>query len=43
MVEAGLIDPDERIELIDALPRHDTGKLYKAELIERFAQPQNGK
>ncbi|MFO1254625.1 MAG: AMP-binding protein [Sphingomonadaceae bacterium] len=39
----GPVKAPKRIELIDALPRHDTGKLYKAELIERFAQPQNGK
>lgn len=35
----GPVKAPKRIELVEALPRHDTGKLYKAELIARFADP----
>ncbi|MBS0481420.1 MAG: AMP-binding protein [Proteobacteria bacterium] len=34
----GPVKAPKRIELVKALPRHDTGKLYKAELIERFSR-----
>ncbi len=32
----GPVKAPRRIELVDTLPRHDTGKLYKTELIARF-------
>lgn len=32
----GPVKAPRRIELVDSLPRHDTGKLYKTELIGRF-------
>ncbi|MDE2436406.1 MAG: AMP-binding protein, partial [Sphingomonadales bacterium] len=38
----GPVKAPKRIELVEALPRHDTGKLYKAELIARFGGPAAG-
>ncbi|WEK44757.1 MAG: AMP-binding protein [Candidatus Sphingomonas colombiensis] len=32
----GPVKAPKRIELADSLPRHDTGKLYKSELLARF-------
>lgn len=36
----GPVKTPKRFELVDSLPRHDTGKLYKVELIERFSPLQ---
>lgn len=33
----GPVKAPKRIELVDTLPRHDTGKLYKGDLIARFS------